>query len=63
MCLSPVSSDGCVFSVTSLMFVMVALLPRLSNTARAGQVFPMLLTTMMLGAARPRCLMMLDNKH
>lgn len=63
MCLSPVSSDGCVHSVVSLLFVMLSLLPRLSNTARASQVFPMMLMMMVMGAARPRCVMLLDNKH
>ena len=63
MCLSPVTNDGTVHSIISLLFVMVSLLPRLSNTARANQVYPMLLMVMMMGAARPRCVMLLDNKH
>ena len=63
MCLSPVTNDGTVHSIISLLFVMGSLLPRLSNTARANQVYPMLLMVMMMGAARPRCVMLLDNKH
>ena len=54
-------TDGLVFYPVAFLFLVVALLPRLCNSSRADNASLMYLM-MMLGAARPRCLMLLDNK-
>lgn len=61
--MSPTTTDGQLFNPVSLLFIMASLLPRLSNTTRVEDSVPMMLLMMMLGACRPRCLMLLDNKH
>ena len=63
MCLSPITTDGQLFNPVSLLFIMTSLLPRMSNSTRTDNSLAMMLLMMMLGAARPRCLMLLDHKH
>ena len=63
MCLSPVTTDGQLYNPVSLLFIMTSLLPRLNNSTRVDEMLPTMLLMMMLGASRPRCLMLLDHKH
>ena len=54
--------DGHVFSSISFLFLLVSIMPRLCNTSRM-ELSALMYLQMMLGAARPRCLLCLDNKH
>ena len=62
MTLSPMCEDGQVFNFISFLFLLVSVMPRLCNSSRMESSVLMYLM-MMLGAARPRCLMLLDHKH
>lgn len=42
---------------------MCSLLPRITNYARISATLPALIMLLVFAAARPRCLMFLDNKH
>ena len=50
------------FSSISFLFLLVSIMPRLCNTSRM-ELSALMYLQMMLGAARPRCLLFLDNKH
>lgn len=54
--------DSHVFNPISFLFLLVSIMPRLCNSSRMESSALMYLM-MMLGAARPRCLMLLDHKH
>ena len=62
MTLSPMCEDGQVFNTISFLFLFVSVMPRLCNSSRMESSALMYLM-MMLGVARPRCLMLLDHKH
>ena len=49
--------------INHFIFIITSLLPRMSNSTRTDNSLAMMLLMMMLGAARPRCLMLLDHKH
>ena len=55
--------DGQLFNPVSLLFLATSMLPRLCNESRPTQPIVAMLMLMALGAARPRMLMLLDNRH
>ena len=61
--LSPSAMDGQLFNPVSLLFLATSMLPRLCNESRPTQPIVAMLMLMALGAARPRMLMLLDNRH